>query len=142
MASPSADPAGEGFEFGLGDEAVDDVEEGGEVVAAEFGDGGEAVAEGVFEWRGRRGMPLGPRSEAGFLRLITTGQLSVADLTLDDYQRCIDLIETYTDLGLGLVDASVVTIAENLGVDTLATLNDRDFRVVRPRHVDAFTLFP
>ena len=66
----------------------------------------------------------------------------MADLSVDDYQRCIDLIETYADLRLGLVDASVITVAENLGVTTIATLNDRDFRVVRPRHADAFHLIP
>jgi uncharacterized protein len=40
------------------------------------------------------------------------------------------------------VDASVITIAERLGVTTIATLNHRDFTVVRPRHVDAFELVP
>lgn len=58
---------------------------------------------------------LGPRSEVGFLRLITTGELHVADLTVSDYERCITLIETYDDLVLGLVDASIVTVAENNG---------------------------
>lgn len=85
---------------------------------------------------------LGPRSEAGFLRLITTGEFHVADLTLVDYERCITLIETYHELGLGLVDASVVTVAENHGTVTIATLNDRDFRVVRPSHAAAFELIP
>lgn len=59
-----------------------------------------------------------------------------------DYQRCAELIETYADLGLGLVDASVVTVAENLGARVLATLNRRDFAVVRPRHVEGFELIP
>jgi predicted nucleic acid-binding protein len=85
---------------------------------------------------------LGPRSEAGFLRLITSGELEVDDLTLSDYERCIILIETYQDLALGLVDASVVTVAERHNVVTIATLNERDFRVVRPRHADAFDLLP
>jgi len=54
------------------------------------------------------------------------------------------LIERYADLGLGLglVDASIVAIAELRGITILATLNNRDFRVVRPRHSDAFTLIP
>lgn len=34
---------------------------------------------------------------------------------------------TSTDLGLGLVDASVVAIAERLGVTTIATMNQCDF---------------
>lgn len=85
---------------------------------------------------------LGSSAEVRFLRLVTSGEVDLVDLTLPDYQRCIVLIERYADLGLGLVDASVVTVAENLAVTTLATLNDRDFRVVRPRHVDAFDLIP
>ncbi|MHB8293749.1 MAG: hypothetical protein ACYDH5_03825 [Acidimicrobiales bacterium] len=32
------------------------------------------------------------------------------------YQRCIELIEHYADLGLGVVDASVATVAEHLKV--------------------------
>ena len=85
---------------------------------------------------------LGPRSEAEFLRLVTGAELVVVDLGLVDYERCIELIETYADMGLGLVDASIVTVAENLTVTTIATLNERDFRVVRPAHCDAFTLVP
>ena len=85
---------------------------------------------------------LGPAAESQFLRLITGGELEVIDLTIADYQRCITLIDTYADIGLGLVDASVVAIAENLGVTVIATHNQRDFRVVKPNHVDAFTLLP
>lgn len=85
---------------------------------------------------------LGPAAEARFLKLITTGQLEVIDLTVGDYARCVELIEAYTDLGLGLVDASIVAIAENLALTKIATLNHRDFRVVRPTHCDAFELVP
>jgi hypothetical protein len=85
---------------------------------------------------------LGPSAEVRFLRLVTSRRIDVVDLTVDDYERCVTLIERYADLGLGMVDASIVTVAENLGVTTLATLNDRDFRVVRPRHIDAFELIP
>ena len=85
---------------------------------------------------------LGPAAEVRFLRLVTAGALHVVDLSVADYERCIDLIERYADLGLGLVDASIVAIAELRGITILATLNNRDFRVVRPRHSDAFTLIP
>jgi predicted nucleic acid-binding protein len=64
---------------------------------------------------------LGPSSEAGFLRLGTTGEVEVIDLGLDDYRRCVELIETYADMGLGLVDASVVTVAERLELTAIAT---------------------
>lgn len=85
---------------------------------------------------------LGPTAEARFLRLILAEKLKVVDLALPDYARCVELIETYADMGLGLVDASVVTVCEKLAVSTVATLNRRDFTVVRPRHVDTLTLLP
>ena len=105
----------------------------GELVVA-----GPVVAETAWFIESR----LGPSAEADFLRLITTEELRVVDLGVADYQRCITLIETYADMGLGLVDASIVTVAENLMVTTIATLNERDFRVVRPVHCDAFELIP
>jgi hypothetical protein len=33
-------------------------------------------------------------------------------------------------------------VAENHQIATIATLNDRDFRVVRPQHCEAFELIP
>jgi predicted nucleic acid-binding protein len=53
-----------------------------------------------------------------------------------------ELIETYADLRLGTVDASVIATAERLGTTTIATLDRRHFTVVRPSHVDAFQLVP
>ena len=85
---------------------------------------------------------LGPRAEASFLRLVTSARFDIVDLVPDDYERCLELIETYDDLGLGFVDASIIAVAERLGQSTLATLNHRDFAVVRPAHRDAFELVP
>jgi len=36
----------------------------------------------------------------------------------------------------------VVTLAERLGTTRIASLNHRDFTVVRPRHAAAFELLP
>ena len=41
-----------------------------------------------------------------------------------------------------MVDASVVALAERRGLEVIATLDQRHFRAVRPRHVPAFTLVP
>lgn len=48
----------------------------------------------------------------------------------------------YADLGLGLVDASLIAVAEHDNQSTIATLNHRDFTVVRPARIDAFELLP
>ncbi len=53
-----------------------------------------------------------------------------------------ELSEQYASLGLGGTDASIVAIAERLHIAQIATMDRRHFAVVRPRHVDAFTLLP
>lgn len=85
---------------------------------------------------------LGPAAETVFLRSVAAGELTCLDLTAGDWTRVVDLVEQYQDLRLGLVDASVVAVAERLDTETVATLNQRDFRVVRPRHCAAFAIVP
>jgi predicted nucleic acid-binding protein len=46
--------------------------------------------------------------------------------------------ERYGDLGLGLVDASIVTLAEDLGLRRILTRDVRHFSVVRLRDGSAF----
>jgi uncharacterized protein len=83
-----------------------------------------------------------PAAEASFLRAFETGELELADLTLPDVNRMADLVEQYADLGLGGTDASVIAIAERLGVEQVATFDRRHFTVVRPAHVESLTLLP
>jgi uncharacterized protein len=59
-----------------------------------------------------------------------------------DLSRARELQETYRDLRLGVVDASVIALAERLGEAKVATLDHRHFAAVRPRHVAALTLLP
>jgi predicted nucleic acid-binding protein len=54
------------------------------------------------------------------------------DLTSADYAQIADLVNTYESLPLGTTDASVVAIAERLGLTDVATLDRRQFTVVRP----------
>lgn len=84
----------------------------------------------------------GPAAQAGFVATITTGRLEPLDLTAGDWARVVDLLGTYADLALDVIDASIIAIAERLGQTTIATLNHRDLRVVRPAHCDAFELVP
>ena len=85
---------------------------------------------------------LGPDAEARFLALVTSDRFQIQDLRPVDYQRSIELIRQYADLGLGFVDASIIAIAERLNLTDIATHNHRDFAVVRPAHCDAFELIP
>jgi predicted nucleic acid-binding protein len=84
----------------------------------------------------------GPDAEVRFLRDFRPGGLWLAELTDTDVARMTDLAERYADLRLGGTDASVIAIAERLGVHRIATFGRRHFTVVRPAHVEAFTLLP
>jgi predicted nucleic acid-binding protein len=73
---------------------------------------------------------------------VADGEFKVAHLTSDDFGRMADLVDQYSDLRLGTTDASVIALAERLGVSEVATLDKRHFTVVRPTHAEALTLLP
>ena len=85
---------------------------------------------------------LGTGAFDSVLASIEDGGLRIQDLQSDDWVRVRTLCARYADLPLGLVDASVVAIAERLEEPVVATLDRRHFGVVRPRHVPALTLLP
>jgi len=84
----------------------------------------------------------GAQAEAGFLRSVRDDVFTLVALTAADLDRMADLVETYADLPLGAADASVIAVAERLGVHQVATLDHRHFTVVRPRHIAALELLP
>jgi uncharacterized protein len=85
---------------------------------------------------------VGPRAEMTFLRSFGGEGFKVAGLQGTDIGRMAELVGTYLDRPLGIVDAAVAAIAERLGLTEIATLDHRHFTVIRPRHVQAFTLLP
>ena len=83
-----------------------------------------------------------PAAEAAFLRPVAVGSFELVTLTADDLLRSASLVEQYGDLPLGAADASIVAVAERLGIRRVMTLDRKHFSIVRPRHVDAFELLP
>jgi uncharacterized protein len=77
-----------------------------------------------------------------FLDDLLAGAYRVEAPTAADLARCRDLQARYQDLALGVVDASVVALAERLDEPKVATLDQRHFRAVRPVHVAALELLP
>ena len=88
---------------------------------------------------------LGPAAEAAFLDSVGTGsgyRFQLAGLIDDDVRRMAELVRRYADRRLGGTDASVIAVCERLSIVTVATVNQRDFANVRPRHVSALTIVP
>jgi uncharacterized protein len=73
---------------------------------------------------------------------IKEGAYRVEDLTATDYRRVHELCDRYADLDIGFVDAAVMAIVERLGEPKLATLDQRHFSAVRPRHRESIALLP
>ncbi len=94
------------------------------------------IAEGAYLIRSR----LGPHIEKEFAESLAAGEIVIENLSQADLARCAELLGTYDFLGL--VDASLVAVAERLKLKALVTTDRRDFRRVRPKHVPAFELLP
>ena len=84
----------------------------------------------------------GPAAEAAFIRSLSSSRYRIEAPISADLIRVAALIETYADLPLGGTDASIIALAERLGEKDIATLDRRHFTVVRPAHVERFTLLP
>jgi uncharacterized protein len=77
-----------------------------------------------------------------FLRNLSKSRFQPIDLILPDLNRIADILEQYIDSRIDFVDASIMAIAERCNIETILTLDQRDFRLFRPKHCHAFTLLP
>lgn len=77
---------------------------------------------------------------AAFMADVTSGAFTYAPPMLHDLGRAMDIDHRYADLHLGLVDASIVALAEETGIRRLAARDVRDFAAVRFRDGGAFEL--
>jgi uncharacterized protein len=85
---------------------------------------------------------IGSHAELAFARSIAAGELTVEPLLDSEWQRVAELVERYADLPLGMVDASLIVLAERHGQQRVASLDHRHLGVVRPRHTARLTLLP
>ncbi len=74
-------------------------------------------------------------------RLVSTDRLVVADLSRSAVERSARLMEKYSDRPIDLADATLVAFAEELGYETIFTL-DADFEIYRLRGRQRFTTIP
>ena len=84
---------------------------------------------------------LGVSAELDFIADVLDGAYQINTFTLEDLKRCEELISQYRDLDLGLADASVIITAEKLNIYHILTVDQRDFRAVKPKK-KPFVLLP
>jgi uncharacterized protein len=95
---------------------------------------GLVLAELDYLLRGQRA------AMRAFMADLGRGAFTYAFPTPTHLERAMVLDRQYADLGLGLVDASIVALAETLGVVRLATRDIRHFGAVNLRNGRRFEL--
>lgn len=77
------------------------------------------------------GRHTGTRGQEALWRLILRGDLIVEHPTQRDLQRMAALMRRYADRPMDFADASLVAVAERLGLDRIVTLDRTDFSIYR-----------
>ena len=75
-----------------------------------------------------------------FMPDLARGAFTYAPPTVGQLSRAMEVDRRFADLGLGLVDGSVVALAESLGIRRRATRDVRHFAAVRLRDGQSFDL--
>ncbi|MGH3441864.1 MAG: type II toxin-antitoxin system VapC family toxin [Nitriliruptorales bacterium] len=78
---------------------------------------------------------VGDRAARAFLRDVDEGRYLLAPITADVFRRAVELDERHADVGLGLVDASVVAVAEAHRAGAIATLDHAHLRLAASAEV-------
>lgn len=82
------------------------------------------------------------RAMRRFVDQLRDPQWNIENLSSSDLHRAVQVLAQYEDAALDFTDATIVAIAERLNVSIVLTLDRRDFSIVRPKHVDYFTVLP
>jgi uncharacterized protein len=83
-----------------------------------------------------------PTAVAQLLQSLDTGFLELLPLTTADAKDIAAILKKYRDIRIQLADAALVHLAARDGVDTIFTLDQRDFSVYRLPRGKAFRIVP
>ena len=83
---------------------------------------------------------LGTDAEQRVLAELASPAYVLATVDRDDLRACTALISRYA--GIGVADASMLVLADRLGIDRVLTLDGRHFEVVRTPSGRALAIVP
>jgi uncharacterized protein len=85
---------------------------------------------------------VGARAELTFLDDVAQGAYMLAPFSPDDIGLALEVLRRYSDLNIGLADASLVVLAQRHGTLDVLTLDERHFRALRGPGERPFRLLP
>lgn len=85
---------------------------------------------------------LGETVARAFLEDVTSGQFPYIAVELEDIQQALSIMTRYNGVPLGLVDASIVALAERYRMQRILTLDRRHFSLIQPQNLNYLELLP
>ena len=96
------------------------------------------VAEVDYLVATRRGV----EAELAVLAELSGGAYELAAMDAEDLAAAATVVRRYSDLGIGLADASLAVLARRFRTRTVLTLDRKHFSVMRPLDGGFFTIVP
>lgn len=84
----------------------------------------------------------GQASQLALLAEVADGAYELAEFGRSDVEQAVAVMRRYTDLRVGLADASIVVLAERHGTADVLTFDRRHFRAMRGPGGRPFRLLP
>jgi predicted nucleic acid-binding protein len=85
---------------------------------------------------------LGNRALIAFVSDLRQGAFRIEPASSEDLAFCQTVLEKYSDMDLGLCDAMVLAVARRRETNTILTVDERDFRIMRTSKGKPFCLLP
>lgn len=84
----------------------------------------------------------GNAATAYFLHGLPRTKYQLVPLEVADITRTAQLLLQYADARIDFVDMTIAVVAERFNITRILTVDQRDFRLLRPKHCPYFELLP
>lgn len=85
---------------------------------------------------------LGEHVARAFLEDLTANHFTYLTVELEDIQQALEVMVQYNGVPLGLVDASLVALADRHRIQCILTLDRRHFSLIKPKNLEYLELLP
>ena len=84
----------------------------------------------------------GVGAELAVLEELSAGAYELASMSASDLKAAAEIVRRYSELGVGVTDASLAVLARRYRTRTILTLDRKHFGVMRPLDGGVFTIVP
>lgn len=85
---------------------------------------------------------IGHHAVRDFIEAIEPGCFRLECVEQSDISRISEILKKYSDAKLDFADAAITALAERLCIRQILTIDQKDFRMIVPKHCDYFEILP